>query len=413
MDIGDGAWCWFNEPRALTTEDVTILGWVGRDGDIRVASYNNETGAVVKRTLHQQLQVDDHANPAFYLRQDGRITAFYSRHAGRPLYHRTTTEPARIANWGPERTVPVNTPGGYGYTYPNPIWSPLDQKLYLFWRGGNFLPTLSTSDGRGGDLDQRGQGDGRRRAAVLTTALRQVRLARRRDPPRLHPVAPPQPRDEHLLPALRAGKRLGASRRDRRRAAPAGPHRRRPRLQRVGLRDARVGPRHRRGSRRPPPHRLRELLALDRVHRSPLLVRALGRRRSGASARSPRRARRSTPTARSCTRPAWRWTTRTRRSCTWRARRATGSRSRCGRRPTTARPGRSRRSPRARSTTCGRGAAQSRGDRRGPGPVHARSLQQLHRLRHHDRADEPEPRLAPAIGLSGWRGARATASIFS
>ena len=149
MDIGDGAWCWFNEPRALTTEDVTILGWVGRDGDIRVASYNNETGAVVGRTLHESLQVDDHANPAFYLRRDGRITAFYSRHAGRPLYHRTTTEPARIADWGPEKTVPTNTPGGYGYTYPNPIWSPIDQKLYLFWRGGNFLPTLSTSEDEG------------------------------------------------------------------------------------------------------------------------------------------------------------------------------------------------------------------------------------------------------------------------
>jgi hypothetical protein len=104
---------------------------------------------VVKRTLHESLQVDDHANPGFYLRRDGRITAFYSRHAGRPLYHRTTTEPARIASWGPERTVPVNMPGGYGYTYPNPIWSPVDQKLYLFWRGGNFLPTMSVSDDEG------------------------------------------------------------------------------------------------------------------------------------------------------------------------------------------------------------------------------------------------------------------------
>jgi hypothetical protein len=73
MDIDDGAWCCFNEPRALTTEDVTIVGWVGRDGDIRVASYNNETGVVVKRTLHQQLHVDDHANPAFYLRQGRRL----------------------------------------------------------------------------------------------------------------------------------------------------------------------------------------------------------------------------------------------------------------------------------------------------------------------------------------------------
>ena len=33
MNIGDGAWSWFNEPRALTTQDVTIIGWVARNGD--------------------------------------------------------------------------------------------------------------------------------------------------------------------------------------------------------------------------------------------------------------------------------------------------------------------------------------------------------------------------------------------
>jgi BNR repeat-containing family member len=149
VKVGEGAWCWFNEPRALTTQDVTITGWVASNGDIRVASYNNETGALVARTLHPGLQYDDHANPSFYLRQDGRITAFYSKHAGRPLYHRTTTVPARVANWGPESTIPTNTPGPYGYTYPNPVWSPLESKLYLFWRGGNFLPTYSTSEDEG------------------------------------------------------------------------------------------------------------------------------------------------------------------------------------------------------------------------------------------------------------------------
>jgi BNR repeat-containing family member len=149
MKVGEGAWCWFNEPRALTTRDVTITGWVGRTGDIRVASYNNDTGALVTRTLHARLQYDDHANPSFYLRRDGRVTAFYSRHAGAPLYHRTTTHPARVSSWGPETTVPTNTPGHYGYTYPNPVWSPPESRLYLFWRGGNFLPTYSTSDDEG------------------------------------------------------------------------------------------------------------------------------------------------------------------------------------------------------------------------------------------------------------------------
>lgn len=54
-----------------------------------------------------------------------------------------------MANWGPEQTVPTNTPGPYGYTYPNPVWSPLESRLYLFWRGGNFLPTFSFSGDEG------------------------------------------------------------------------------------------------------------------------------------------------------------------------------------------------------------------------------------------------------------------------
>lgn len=149
MDVGDGAWSWFNEPRALTIADVTIIGWVSQAGDVRVASFNNDTGKLVTRTLHSRLQRDDHANPVFHLRQDGRVTAFYSKHAGRPLFYRTSTVPARVSDWGPERTVPTNTPGPYGYTYPNPVWSPLESKLYLFWRGGNFLPTYSTSDDDG------------------------------------------------------------------------------------------------------------------------------------------------------------------------------------------------------------------------------------------------------------------------
>ena len=149
MDVGDGAWCWFGEPRALTTEDVTIFGWVSRHGDIQVASMNNQTGQLVTHTLHAQLQRDDHANPSFYVRQDRRVTAFYSPHAGSPLSYRTTTVPADVSDWGPERTIPTNTPGRYGYTYPTPIWSPPESKLYLFWRGGTFLPTYSTSDDEG------------------------------------------------------------------------------------------------------------------------------------------------------------------------------------------------------------------------------------------------------------------------
>ena len=149
MRVGDGAWCWFNEPRALTIDGLTVAGWVGRNGDIRVASYDKQAGTLETHVLHPRLQYDDHANPAFYLRQDGLLTAFYSKHAGTPLYYRTTTSPGQAASWGPEKTVPTNTPGPYGYTYPNPVWSPLESKLYLFWRGPDWSADYATRTAAG------------------------------------------------------------------------------------------------------------------------------------------------------------------------------------------------------------------------------------------------------------------------
>ena len=48
--------------------------------------------------------------------------------------------------FGPERHVPPTRPGGLGYTYPNPM--PTRDKLWLFWRGGNWEPSFSyTRDG--------------------------------------------------------------------------------------------------------------------------------------------------------------------------------------------------------------------------------------------------------------------------
>ena len=51
-----------------------------------------------------------------------------------------------ITAWEPERVFPTNTPGTHGYTYPNPLQlSGEGNRIYLFWRGGNFNPSFSTS----------------------------------------------------------------------------------------------------------------------------------------------------------------------------------------------------------------------------------------------------------------------------
>ena len=101
--------------------------------------------------------VDDHNNPSLVFRRDGHIVVFFSPHSGRHLprdqisrmRYRTSLHPYSIAEFGKVHTVDTNVPGGLGYTYPNPIQQ--RDKLWLFWRGGNWNPTFSYTRNRRDD----------------------------------------------------------------------------------------------------------------------------------------------------------------------------------------------------------------------------------------------------------------------
>jgi hypothetical protein len=145
-----GAWCWFGDPRAVYYQGVhrqTYVGWVTTAGDIQVASYDHDTGARVVATVKASFQIDDHASPSLLVRPDGHLLVFWSGHSGAAMFYRRTTRPEDIASWEPERRVPTNTSGPWGYTYPNPVQLSAEaNRIWLFWRGGNFNPTFSTSD---------------------------------------------------------------------------------------------------------------------------------------------------------------------------------------------------------------------------------------------------------------------------
>ena len=145
----DGAWCWFQDPRAVHykgTYNKTYAGWVNKNGDVLIGSYNHSTGDINQFTLHSALQYDDHAAPSILVRPDGHLMVFYSAHNGQSMYYRLSTNPENISSWGAEQTVGTNTSGGNGYSYPNPVQlSSESNKIYLFWRGGNWEPSFSTS----------------------------------------------------------------------------------------------------------------------------------------------------------------------------------------------------------------------------------------------------------------------------
>jgi hypothetical protein len=143
----DGAWCWFQDPRAVRhvgDHDRTYTGWVSHGGDIVVASYDHPSGAVTETTLHPEFQEDDHDAPTFYVDEEDRLLVFYTIHGGPDIHYRRSEDPESVASFGPERTI---DPSG-GYTYPDP--RQIGDRLYLFYRNenGSVACVASDDDGR-------------------------------------------------------------------------------------------------------------------------------------------------------------------------------------------------------------------------------------------------------------------------
>ena len=91
--IGDGAWSWFGDPRAVTHDGRTYVGWVDQEGDVKVSSYDHATGERVTAVLQARLNQDDHANPSLQVRPDGRLVVYYSAHVGPAMSYRVSPSP--------------------------------------------------------------------------------------------------------------------------------------------------------------------------------------------------------------------------------------------------------------------------------------------------------------------------------
>jgi hypothetical protein len=153
-----GAWNWCVDPKAVYHEGAhrrTYVGWIDGEGSVRVGAWDHGTGELTTATLHDSMERDDHDNPALLVLEDGRLMAFYCPHVRVPgpgdglmgMFHRTSEAPEDVTSWGPERQLATNTPGRWGYTYPNAVeLTGEGGRIYLFWRGGNGQPNISFSD---------------------------------------------------------------------------------------------------------------------------------------------------------------------------------------------------------------------------------------------------------------------------
>jgi hypothetical protein len=188
--INDGAWTWFNDPRAIFHNGILYFGYVrASDGHGALSTFNLQSGLASNLWISSRIQTDDHDNPGLLAKQDGTMLATYSRHQSDQFFCSrlsTGTNPAAPSNWGPEQTNNPGTIVGSGMTYANPFELAAENgKIYDFGRYLNYNPNVFTSTDGGATwsaptlLVQTGTGstrpyvkycsDGRSRIDVLYT----------------------------------------------------------------------------------------------------------------------------------------------------------------------------------------------------------------------------------------------------
>jgi len=114
-----------------------------------IASFDHRSRHIERFVLRRGLSVDDHRSPGLLMRKDGRLTVFYMGPGRKTMLYRRSSNAEDVRSWGPEHTLPTNTRGNRGYTYPNPMYLSAEKRTYLFWRGGQWWPAFSRHTEKG------------------------------------------------------------------------------------------------------------------------------------------------------------------------------------------------------------------------------------------------------------------------
>jgi hypothetical protein len=141
----DGAWCWFQDPRAVHVRGArtrTYAQWVTHDGRLEVGAYDHLTGGIETHLLKERWDADDHNVGAFLVLPDRRLMVFYARHNREGLFCRAAQAPEDIARWGEEVTISADN----RITYAHPVYLRDERRLYVFYRGPSWKPTFCTSE---------------------------------------------------------------------------------------------------------------------------------------------------------------------------------------------------------------------------------------------------------------------------
>jgi len=145
----DGAWCWFQDERAIVYDGKLTAASMKRHGDLQVTTWDYRKGSVSTFTLRRDFGADDHNVAALLLRNDGRLMAFYTMHGREArMYWRQTTMPRQADHWDPEAGFDAGVRDKFTYANPFQLRGEAN-RIYLFWRGIDWNPTWSCSDDGG------------------------------------------------------------------------------------------------------------------------------------------------------------------------------------------------------------------------------------------------------------------------
>lgn len=145
----DGAWCWFQDERALVHDGKLTVASITGDGEVQLTTWDFDSGALSRTTLRTDFMRDDHNVPGLLLRADGRLMAFYCLHNKEPrMFYRVTSTPGDASRWEPEQSYNAGVTDRF--TYANPFQlSAEGGRIYNFWRALDFNPTWTASDDNG------------------------------------------------------------------------------------------------------------------------------------------------------------------------------------------------------------------------------------------------------------------------
>lgn len=146
----DGAWTWYNDPRALFHQGVLYAGYVrAADGRAALTAYDPASGTATSLWASSWVQNDDHNNPALLPLEDGRLLALHARHSTESRFYTRlslATNPATSSDWAAEQTITAPST----VSYQNPYRLATEPgRIFNFMRSINFNPTVALSTNAG------------------------------------------------------------------------------------------------------------------------------------------------------------------------------------------------------------------------------------------------------------------------